>query len=252
MTDFEVLGVGPDATKDEIKAAYRRKVRALHPDVHTRRDGTLPPGVTDAFLQLTEARRRALAVRGVTDAAVMAQSRRGVPPVQRAAGHLARPAFPTQRRGTATGRTPAREDDPMLALLTVPQRCATVWSTEALEVWALTVVPAARAHLAEARATVEEARVVLPRHRTAATAHVLLSLTVAGRTSRRYAPLADRLAPAYHALERELPASIVARLPARVTQVGPHGRSTTAVAVGAGFVAGGIAVWADGAGWLLG
>jgi len=32
MDPYETLGVKPDATKDEIKAAYRRKARDTHPD----------------------------------------------------------------------------------------------------------------------------------------------------------------------------------------------------------------------------
>jgi hypothetical protein len=254
VKDFELLGVPPGATAEEIKAAYRARVRALHPDVHTQSDGTIPPGTTDAFLELTEARRRALALAGLADARVLAQARRGARgsarPRPTADDH--RPVVPAQRRGGASGRTPTRDDDPMLTLLTVPQRCAGPWATAALEVWALTVVPAARNNLGEARRVVADAGVALPRHRAVATAHVVLTLTLAGRTSRRFAPLADRLGPAYHALERELPASLVARLPARVTRVGPHGRSTTAVATGAGLVVGGLAVWADGSGWLLG
>jgi hypothetical protein len=246
VKDFELLGLRPGATGDEIKAAYRSKVRELHPDLHTQSDGTIPPGTTDAFLELTDARRRALAIAGVTSATVFAQTR-GVR--RRTAGT---PTIPAQRRGRGNGATPTRDDDPMLTLLTVPQRCAGSWSSAALEVWALTVVPAARSNLAEARAVVEAAGVVLPRHRTVATAHVLLTLTLAGRTGRRFAPLADRLVPAYHALERELPASMLGRLPARVTRVGPPGRSTTVVAATAGLVVGGLVVWADGQSWPLG
>jgi hypothetical protein len=273
LKDFELLGLRPGATGDEIKAAYRSRVRELHPDVHTQSDGTIPPGTTDAFLELTEARRRALAVAGATSAAVFAQTRSSQARSSQARSSQTRSSqprssqtrsgtgsatsagatpFPTQRRGSASGRTPTRDDDPMLTLLTVPQRCAGAWSAAALEVWALTVVPAARGNLAEARAVVESAGVVLPRHRTVATAHVILTLTLAGRTARRFAPLADRLVPAYHALERELPTSMVGRLPARVTQVGPPGRPTTVVAAAAGLVAGGLVVWADGHSWLLG
>ena len=31
---YEILGVSPDSTAKEIKAAYRRKVKIFHPDVH--------------------------------------------------------------------------------------------------------------------------------------------------------------------------------------------------------------------------
>lgn len=33
QTHFEVLGLRPSATLDEIKEAYRNKMRAVHPDV---------------------------------------------------------------------------------------------------------------------------------------------------------------------------------------------------------------------------
>jgi curved DNA-binding protein CbpA len=46
---YEVLDVGPSASMDELRAAHRRAVRALHPDS---RDPTLPAGDADAALRL--------------------------------------------------------------------------------------------------------------------------------------------------------------------------------------------------------
>lgn len=55
--DRALLGVGPDATPDEIDRAYRRLVRTMHPDMH-HDDG---PVVHEAMAALAEARRRLLA-----------------------------------------------------------------------------------------------------------------------------------------------------------------------------------------------
>jgi len=105
----------------------------------------------------------------------------------------------------------------MLTLLTVPQRCRTGWPREALATWALTLVPAARPHLAEARRLALHAGALAERHRSAATAHVLLTLTVSHvRSGRRMRTLAEHLPSAYDALEAELPPSVVERLPSRV------------------------------------
>jgi hypothetical protein len=93
------------------------------------------------------------------------------------------------------------------------------WSGEALEVWALTLVPAARSHLADARRQAVLAGAADLRRLTAATAHALLTLTVSrslkGMGSRRVDALDEHLAAAYDALEHELPPAIVDRLPAR-------------------------------------
>ncbi|MEZ5184487.1 MAG: J domain-containing protein [Candidatus Nanopelagicales bacterium] len=48
---FAVLGIAPTATPGEVKAAYRARVRALHPDVG---------GDADVFLAAKEAAERAL------------------------------------------------------------------------------------------------------------------------------------------------------------------------------------------------
>ena len=31
---YKILGVSPDASKDEIKSAYRKKAKLYHPDLH--------------------------------------------------------------------------------------------------------------------------------------------------------------------------------------------------------------------------
>lgn len=262
--DFRILGIGPEATRAEIKAAYRRRARALHPDLRLIQGGLSeesdrPPAepmaaedAAAALTELTEARRRALAWRAETDRAAA-----GAHP-----GHssLASPAsaapaaVPEQRspqpepaaRPSAMGRTPTRDDDPMLALLTLPQRCSGVWPSEALEVWALSLVPAARLHLAEAVRAAEDAGAVTPRHRTAAAAHALLTLTLRerGGSRRRFAAVDPHLAAAYAAAERDLPATLVDRLPAKPDRTRPRSGTTLLAAVG-GALAGGLVVWLD-------
>jgi curved DNA-binding protein len=46
---YEVLGVPPDATADEIKAVYRQLARTFHPDVNA------DPAAVDHFREITEA-----------------------------------------------------------------------------------------------------------------------------------------------------------------------------------------------------
>ncbi len=46
---YEVLGVSKDATEDEIKKAFRKKARELHPDVNK------APDAEDKFKELNEA-----------------------------------------------------------------------------------------------------------------------------------------------------------------------------------------------------
>ena len=49
MNHYQVLDVEPWATAEELRAAHRRAVRALHPDS---RDAALPPAEADAALRL--------------------------------------------------------------------------------------------------------------------------------------------------------------------------------------------------------
>ncbi|KER22466.1 hypothetical protein T265_09444 [Opisthorchis viverrini] len=53
-THYEILGLGPQATKDEINRAYRRLAFVIHPDKNT------APGSEEAFKALTAARRALL------------------------------------------------------------------------------------------------------------------------------------------------------------------------------------------------
>ena len=46
---YEVLGVSKNATEDEIKKAFRRRARELHPDVNK------APDAEDQFKELNEA-----------------------------------------------------------------------------------------------------------------------------------------------------------------------------------------------------
>lgn len=51
-TAYEVLGVAPGATPSELKAAFRRRARELHPDLHP-----ADPEATRRFQELNEAYR---------------------------------------------------------------------------------------------------------------------------------------------------------------------------------------------------
>jgi hypothetical protein len=218
---FVVLGVPRGATVEEVRAAYRTRARRLHPDRHRRGDGTVPAQAHEAFCDLAAAYEQAVRA---------ARSRQPAP-----AGPPA--VLPAQRQpGAATPRpgvAPARQADPLLALLTAPQRSRAAWSTVALEVWALTLVPTARRHLAEARQAAVAAGAADLRRLTAATAHAVLTLTVSaglpGVPGRRLEPLEDHLGSAYDALERELPPAVVDRLPQRRLRVARPGRGWGAI-----------------------
>jgi hypothetical protein len=213
----DVLGVAPGATREQLRSAYRERARVLHPDRHVRPDGTVPEAVNAAFCELSEAFRTSLAALSTSGAAIPAQR-----PAQRPA---ARSPQTTARRATS------RTEDPMLALLTLPQYCAEPWPEEALAAWALTVVPAARAQLVPARCLAVGAGARGFREVVPATSHALLSLTL--RTNELPSGLRDaQIAAAYSALEASLPDAVVGRLPARTSVTTGAGSSRSAVVLG--------------------
>src|SRR3972149_5237699 len=57
---YNVLGISPDASIDEIKTAYRRIARRLHPDVNPSNPGAAAQfqDVTAAHELLTDSKRR--------------------------------------------------------------------------------------------------------------------------------------------------------------------------------------------------
>lgn len=56
---YEILGVGPDATAAEIRRAYRRKAKLLHPDI-TGKDSDAFRELREAYELLSDAQSRAL------------------------------------------------------------------------------------------------------------------------------------------------------------------------------------------------
>ena len=266
MKAYTVLGVAPGATVAEIKAAYRERARMIHPDRFAD-DPRRAQAAHEAFVELSAAFRSALAASAATAASrASSQSRAsqvkerpaGTPGAQRPAPRAQRPRVqppvPQQRRTV----TPSRDSDPMLTLLTLPQRCAHQWPAQALEVWALTVIPEARPHLAEARRIARASGVTAERHLTTATAHVLLSLTVNGLNGPRVMGVLGQLNAAYDALEIVLPRDVVDRLPARLSarsalEDGPEEPSrpllTLFAALGALAAA---AAWTDAFGFFVG
>ena len=286
---YTLLGVAPGATVAEVKAAYRERARQIHPDRFVD-DPRKARAAHEAFVELSAAFRVALATAAAASAASVAaraaaqsaqaaarstqQGRPGAPRLPRAPFP---PQLPQQRRSTPQrpgdgGRavprprvvqrptvTPVRQDDPMLVLLTVPQRCARPWSAPSLEVWALTVVPEARRHLSEAKRLARGSGVASQRHFTTATAHAVLTLTVSNLNGPRVMGVVGHLDLAYDALEIVLPREVVDRLPARVTARGPvglessqaPGRRLLAFCAASGALAA-VAVWTQLFGFLGG
>ena len=215
---YAVLGVAPDATLAEIKAAYRERARQIHPDRFTG-DPRRVLAATEAFVELNHAFRSALAAASIPLRSQLPRPAGGIPTQRRPqqpAGPV-RPVVPPVPPPVRATVAPERQSDPLLALLTVPQRCGRPWSAVELETWALTVVPEARRHLGQARKLARAAGVSSERHLTTATAHALLSLTIDTMNGPRVMGVLGRLDAAYDALEIVLPREVVDRLPERVT-----------------------------------
>jgi hypothetical protein len=118
----------------------------------------------------------------------------------------------------------------------VPKAGGHAWTDEQLELWALTLVPAARTHEREARRLARAAGAANVHQQTLATAHALLSLTLRGRAGARAHRVRGALPAAYASLEADLPPSVVARLPRPV--LAPRTRRRR-VPLGAGLIAAG-------------
>ena len=58
-THYQLLGVAPTASVDEIRAAYRRLARALHPDAHGGIAAPAMASVNEAWRVLSDPGRRA-------------------------------------------------------------------------------------------------------------------------------------------------------------------------------------------------
>lgn len=234
MDAYAVLGVRPDATAAQIRAAYRRRVHLLHPDRHVRPDGTVPQHVHDAFCQLGEAAE--IALRACTT------GRRAAPYVPRqrvargAAAHpMSAPAVLGRTAAQVPGQrhpeevpaaAPRRAHDPVAVLASLPQQCAAAWSADEVEFWQRQVLPRARRHLVHARAAAETAGPITGADTTYATAHALLSSALTEVSGRRLHPI--RLTAAYDLLEERLPRTVVAGLPPRVVRL-PRSRLLSAL-----------------------
>ena len=227
MDAYAVLGVRPDATADQIRAAYRRRVQLLHPDRHMRPDGTVPQHVHDAFCQLGEAAEVALgacaagrpATPYVPRQRVSRHATAHVMSGRSAASTSSTPAVPGQRQATPPP-APRMPLDPVAVLAALPRQCAAVWSTDELEFWHHHVLPQARQHLVRARAAADTAGPITGADTTLATAHALLSTALSELSGRRLHPI--RLTAAYDLLEERLPRTVVAGLPPRVVRLPRH------------------------------
>lgn len=58
QTHYTVLCVAPDATQDELKAAYRRLIRTCHPDVAGAHGETMTKAINNAYTELSDPVRR--------------------------------------------------------------------------------------------------------------------------------------------------------------------------------------------------
>ena len=74
---YAVLGIGRDATRDEIRAVYRQLALTFHPDVSQAADAEERfKAITEAFLLLNDPQRRAHWDAGRRDAARRPRGRR--------------------------------------------------------------------------------------------------------------------------------------------------------------------------------
>ncbi len=194
MDAYTRLGLTPDASMEQIKAAFRRQAQALHPDKHATADRSVQLAATASFCALREAYQAALEA-----------SRRG-------AVTTAVPTLPRQRVAESAAATTIGQD-PVVALLTLPHHLDG-WSRDELVFWALTLAPAARRHRADAKRLAEGAGALDGNDHCLATAHILLTLTLTelGGTRRIKREHFDA---AYGALEARLPAMVRRLLPGR-------------------------------------
>lgn len=81
-TYYEDLGVGRDATDDQIRQAYRHQMRTFHPDLTATADDEVAALLNEAFRVLSDPDRRAaydIAV-AAAGSAVMPEPARYAPP----------------------------------------------------------------------------------------------------------------------------------------------------------------------------